>query len=192
MKISSHVGADAQAQAELAAAKDRQRHALTTEVPLQPGVPAHPRPHPRPVSPALRQRLVLLGRSQRLYWATRCPLSRRPGHRPSSSRRRRRRRRAGGWQRGAGSVQAVRPPGASPVRAARRAVVSARPSAVARARMGAERVERRQRASASRVHRVRVACAVRAEGARRGRRARRARCYSCTGRLTRDCHATVM
>ena len=53
LKISSHVGAHAQAQAELAAAKDRQRRALTTEVPLQPeGVPAHPRPIPA-LCPAL-------------------------------------------------------------------------------------------------------------------------------------------
>ena len=60
LKISSHVGAHAQAQAELAAAKDRQRRALTTEVPLQPeGVPAHLRPIPAlhaalcPAPPAL-------------------------------------------------------------------------------------------------------------------------------------------
>jgi len=36
LKISSHVGADAQAQAELAVAKDRKRRSLTIEVPTQP------------------------------------------------------------------------------------------------------------------------------------------------------------
>ena len=65
LKISSHVGADAQAQAELAAAKDCERHALTTEIPLQPeGVPAHARPIPA-LCPALSQRSVCCFASRR-------------------------------------------------------------------------------------------------------------------------------
>ena len=47
LKISSHSGADAQAQAELAAAKDRQCRTPTMEVPPQPaGMPARPRTMP--------------------------------------------------------------------------------------------------------------------------------------------------
>ena len=53
LKISSHVGADAQAQAELAAAIDRQHRARTTEVTPQPeGESARPRPIPA-LCPAL-------------------------------------------------------------------------------------------------------------------------------------------
>ena len=53
LKISSHVGGDAQAQAELAAAKDRQHRARTTEVTPQPeGEPARPPPIPA-LCPAL-------------------------------------------------------------------------------------------------------------------------------------------